>query len=92
MWEEKNRERFDLFINDIIRLFHNYVAGTKTMLDHVHALQDDMLRGVDFSDKYRARWDQQFGGSLLPQFVEDLVTHMHYKGILLPWPSLAFAA
>lgn len=60
------------------------------MLDHVHALQNDMFRGVDFSDKYRARWDQQFGGSSLPQFVEDLVTHMLYKGIPFALAELGF--
>lgn len=69
LWEEKNRDRFDLFINDVIRLFHNYFAGSRTLLGHVHALQNDMFRGIDFSDEYQTRWDQQFGGSSLPQFV-----------------------
>ncbi|CAA9459965.1 MAG: hypothetical protein AVDCRST_MAG37-3615 [uncultured Rubrobacteraceae bacterium] len=90
LWEEKNRDRFNLFINDIIRLFHNYVAGTRTMLDHVHALQNDVFRGIDFSDEYRARWDQQFGGSSLPQFVEDLVTYLLYKGIPFALAELGF--
>ncbi len=49
-----------------------------------------MFRGIDFSDEYQTRWDQQFGGSSLPQFVEDLVTYMLYKGIPFALAELSF--
>ncbi len=29
LWEERTRDRFDLFIDDVIRLFHNYLAGRR---------------------------------------------------------------
>ncbi len=90
LWEEKNRDRFDLFINDIIRLFHNYLAGTRTLLDHIRTLQGDTFRGIDFSDEYQARWDQQFGGSSLTQFVEDLLVYMLHKGVPFALAELSF--
>ena len=44
MWEEKNRERFDLFINDVIRFFHTYLTGTATLLEHLRTFQGSVSR------------------------------------------------
>ncbi len=91
LWEEKNRDRFDLFMNDVIRLFHNYVAGAATLLDHIRTLQEgNAYTGTDFSDEYQARWDQQLSGSSLPQFVEDLLAHMLHEGLPLAVAELNF--
>ena len=90
LWEAKTRDRFDLFINDVIRFFHNYLAGAATLLDHIHRLQGDVFRGIDFSDEYRARRDQQFASSPPPQFVEDLLAHMLYKGLPFALAELNF--
>jgi hypothetical protein len=90
LWEEKNRDRFGLFMNDIIRLFHNYLAGAATLLEHIRTLQSDAYLGTDFSDEYRTRWDQQFGDSSLPRFVEDLLAHMLHEGLPLAVAELNF--
>ena len=90
LWEEKNRNRFDLFINAVIRFLHNYLAGVATLLDHIRALQGDVFRGVDFSDEYRNRWDQQVGSSSLPRFLEDLLSHMLYRGLPFALAELNF--
>lgn len=90
LWEEKNRERFDLFLNDVIRLFHNYVAGAATLLDHIRTLQGDAYLATDSSDEYRVRWDEQVGDPSLPQFVEDLLAHMLHEGLPLAVAELNF--
>lgn len=90
LWEEKNRHRFDLFMNDVIRLFHNYLAGAATLLEHMRTLQGGVDPGTDFSDEYRTRWDQQLGGSSLPQFVEDLLDHMLHEGLPLAVAEISF--
>lgn len=90
LWGEKNRDRFDLFMNDVIRLFHNYLAGAATLLDHIRALQSEAYPGTDSSDEYRTRWEQQFGDSSLPRFVEDLLAHMLHEGLPLAVAELNF--
>ena len=90
LWEEENRDRLDLFMNDVIRLFHNYLAGAATLLDHIRTLQGDAYQGADFSDEYRSRWDQQFADSPLPRFVEDLLAHMLHEGLPLAVAELNF--
>ena len=90
LWEEKDQGRFDLFMNDVIRLFHNYLAGAATLLGHIRTVQDDIRWGTDFSEEYRTRWDQQVEGSSLPQFVEDLLAHMLHEGLPLAVAELNF--
>jgi hypothetical protein len=90
LWEEKTRNRFDLFINDVIRLFHNYLAGATTLLEHIHTLRDGLYEETDFSEEYRARWDGQFGEASLPRFVEDLLIYMLHKGLPFALAELNF--
>jgi hypothetical protein len=90
LWGEKNHDRFDLFMNDVIRLFHNYLAGAATLLDHIRTLQGEVYAGSDSSYEYRTRWDEQFGDSSPPQFVEDLLAHMLHEGLPLAVAELNF--
>ena len=48
--EQKNRNRLDLFINDVVRLFYNYVAGAGLLLRHVRSVQDDVNQETNFSE------------------------------------------
>lgn len=96
LWEEKTRDRFDLFINDVIRLFHNYLAGATTLLDHVHTLRDGLgdqgSRGgpSSFSGEYRERWEGQLGNASLPRFMEDLLVYMLHRGLPFSLAELNF--
>jgi len=90
LWEEKARDRFDLFINDVIRLFHNYLAGATTLIDHIDTLKDGLYGESGFSNEYQARWEEQLGGSALPRFVEDLLVYMLHQGLPLALAELNF--
>jgi hypothetical protein len=90
LWEERTRDRFDLFIDDVIRLFHNHLAGATTLLDHIDVLQNGLHGDAGFSDEYRARWEEWIGTPALPRFVEDLLVHMLHKGIPFALAELNF--
>jgi hypothetical protein len=90
LWEEKTRGRFDLFINDVIRLFHNYLAGATTLIDHIDTLQDGLYRKSGFSNEYQAQWEEQLGGADLPRFVEELLVYMLHQGLPLALAELNF--
>lgn len=80
LWEEKTRNRFDLFIDDVIRLFHNYLAGATTLLDHIDTLRDGLYADAGLSEEYQTRWREQIGASPLPRFMEDLLVYILYRG------------
>ncbi len=90
LWEERTRDRFDLFIDDVIRLFHNYLAGGTTLLDHIDTLRDGLYRDEGFSDEYQARWEEQIGEPALPRFMEDLLVYMLHQGLPFALAELNF--
>src|SRR5215207_9870422 len=81
LWEERTRDRFDLFIDDVIRLFHNYLAGALTLLDHMDTLRDALYGDEGFSEEYQARWEERIGGPALHHFIEDLLVYMLHQGL-----------
>ena len=90
LWEERTRDRFDLFIDDVIRLFHNYVAGALTLLDHMDTLRDALHADEGFSEEYQARWEERIEGPALPRFMEDLLVYMLYQGLPFALAELNF--
>lgn len=80
LWEKADRHRLDLFMSDVIRLFHNYLAGARTLLYHVRAFEGDEYRGTSFAHEYQRRVEQQVEGSSLHHFVQDLPGYMLHKG------------
>ena len=90
LWEERTRDRFDLFIDDVIRLFHNYLAGGTTLLDHIDTLRDGLYGESRFSNEYQARWEEQIGAPPLPRFMEDLLVYMLHEGLPFALAELNF--
>ena len=90
LWEERTRDRFDLFIDDVIRLFHNYLAGATTLLDHIDTLRDGLDGDTDLADEYQARWEEQIGAPPLPRFMEDLLVYMLHEGLPFALAELNF--
>ena len=90
LWEERTRDRFDLFIDDVIRLFHNYLAGATTLLDHIDTLRDGLHEDSSFSAEYQARCEEQIGAPALPRFMEDLLVYMLHKGLPFALAELNF--
>ena len=90
LWEEKTRNRFDLFINDVIRLFHNYLAGANTLLYHIRTLHEEFSLRGDLSDEYQGRWNEQFGYRALPNFLENLLSYVLYEGLPFALAELNF--
>ena len=81
LWEERTRDRFDLFLDDVIRLFHNYLAGALTLLDHMDTLRDALYGDEGFSEEYQAQWEERIGNPTLPRFMEDLLVYMLHQGL-----------
>ena len=90
LWEERTRDRFDLFIDDVIRLFHNHLAGATTLLDHIDTLRDGLYGDTSFSDEYQARWEEKVGNSTITRFVEDLLVYMLHQGLPFALAELNF--
>lgn len=89
MWEERDHGRLDLFIGNLTRLFHNYLAGAATLLDHTYTLIEESYQGTNFADEYQERVNQRFQISLVPHFIEDLRNYMRHEGLPLALAELS---
>src|SRR5215217_4233422 len=87
LWEERTRDRFDLFIDDVIRLFHNYLAGALTLLDHMDTLRDALYGDEGFSEEYQARWEERIVGPALPHLWRICSCTCSIRDYPSPWPS-----
>jgi hypothetical protein len=89
LWEIGNRESFDRFLDEVIRLLHNFVTAAISLRNHSFRVKDKVLPRDDadpLHEEYAERARTTFG-TPLPQFVHDLrrlcvhwrlpVTHGH---------------
>lgn len=91
LWDERYSGRLDLFVSEVTRLFHNYLAGAATLLDHTCALVEDTYQGTSFADEYQERVNQQFVQAPLSHFIEDLRDYMRHEGLPLALAELSFS-
>jgi hypothetical protein len=90
LWEEKDSHKLDLYINEVVRYFHNYLAGAVTLLDHTRAFMEDTHQEAAFAGEYQRRMNQQFDNSPLPRFMQDLRHYMLHKELPFALAELNF--
>jgi hypothetical protein len=91
LWDDKNRHKLDLYINEVVRYFHNYLAGAATLLDHTRAFIEDTRQEADLTGEYRQRMEQQFDQSPLPGFMRDLRYYMLHRELPFALAELNFS-
>jgi hypothetical protein len=73
LWDARNREAFEAFLDEVDRLLHNYLASVTSLRDHTRRLwtklppADPAVRS-----EYQARVDATFTDSPLANFVHGL--------------------
>jgi hypothetical protein len=92
LWEGKDRHKLDLYINEVVRYFHNYLAGAVTLLDHTRTFMEDTHQEAAFAVEYQRRMDQQFDNSPLPRFMQDLPHYMLHKELPFALAELNFGS
>lgn len=90
LFDERDRGKLLLFVRDVVRLFHNYLAGAATLLDHTRIVSDEVYRETSFANEYSQQIEQRFRNTPLPHFVEDLRNYMLHKGLPFALSELSF--
>jgi DNA repair exonuclease SbcCD ATPase subunit len=92
LWDEKDRHKLDLYINEVVRYFHNYLAGAVSLLDHTRVFIEDTRQEADFTGEYKQRMDRDFTHALLPNFMRDLRHYMLHRELPFALAELNFSA
>jgi hypothetical protein len=80
LWDPQNRNELDTIINEVIRLFHNYLASAKTLVDLTRNVIPEWYKDTDFQNEYTAQISSRFSSSPIVGFIEELRNYnLHYS-------------
>ena len=63
---------FDSFMAEITRLFHNYLAAAKTLIDHTRKFFQDEYKNSNFEREYNEKINETFTHSTISKFIQDI--------------------
>lgn len=90
LWTIENRDKLDAFHKEVIRLFHNYLASAKSLVEHTRIFAREMYFNTEFWDEYCKKISQQFDNSPLSHFIHDLRNYILHKGLPVTSTTLQF--
>ena len=80
LWTQDKRPELVMVMNEVARLFHNFLASAKTLVDHTRALVDDWYTESKFFEEYKAEVQKRFIGNSTIGFVEELRNYaLHFS-------------
>jgi hypothetical protein len=88
LWTQDKAEEMHKVTRELIRLFHNFLASAKTLVDHTRTLINDYYEGTNFLTEYQTEVNKRFVDNSLTGFIEDLRNYaLHYQ---LPFTGARF--
>ncbi|WP_135079223.1 hypothetical protein [Terasakiella sp. SH-1] len=78
---EENREADNQVHREVHRLFHNFLAGAKTLVDHTRAWVSQHYPNTKVSKLYNKKVKSEFETDELSKFINDLRNYMLHKGL-----------
>jgi len=83
LWHIKNRDKMQQFKMEIMRLFHNYLASVKSLVEHTRIIIREVHGNNRFSKECDLKIRELFDNSALSRFVQDFRNYILHKGIPL---------
>ena len=76
-------------IINVMRFLHNYLASSKTLIDHSRRIVKSLCEETPFYTEYGGRKNKCFVGNPLSHFVQDLRNFTLHRDIPLRGPTVA---
>ena len=78
----KNRDKLSNYQNEILRLFHNFLASASSLIDHARVLYNELYKNDNLFPDYIQEVNKRFVENPLAQFIVDLRHFMmHVKAL-----------
>ena len=81
MFNVDKRSELALAQNEVVRLFHNFVAGALTLVEHTRIMMRDDSVKKTVRTEYQQRVADSFANNPLAGFVQDLRNYILHKGV-----------
>lgn len=74
---------------EVMRLFHNFLAAAKSLIDHTRVFVDDHYRDTPLMQAYQQKIQADFADDPLMRFIQDLRNYMLHRA--LPGGSMSLS-
>jgi disulfide oxidoreductase YuzD len=79
MYAPEQRENLELLIDESSRLFHNFLASAKSLVDHTRVIVDRLYLNHEFRNEYQRKLDQEIANNPVQKFVQKMRNYtQHY--------------
>lgn len=78
---QNNKEAGNQAHREINRLVHNFVAASKSLIDHTRVFIDTHYAHTSLAEAYQERITGRFANDPVSKFVQDLRNYMLHKGL-----------
>ncbi len=86
MYSSEQRENLESLIDEASRLFHNFLASAKSLVDHTRNIVNRLYSNQEFIKEYEAKLAGNIANNSVKKFVQRLRNYtQHY---ILPIPAL----
>lgn len=66
---------------EVMRLFHNFLASAKSLVDHTRTFVDNHYTGTGFKQAYEQKVQAELANDPLMKFIQDLRNYMLHRGL-----------
>ncbi|SKB11420.1 conserved hypothetical protein [Planktothrix sp. PCC 11201] len=87
---DKQKE-VNLLIDETSRLFHNFLASAKTLVDHTRVIVKRLYSNQEFIKEYQAKIDQDIANNDVQKFVQYLRNYTQHYTLPIPALQIEFA-
>ncbi|MBE9143364.1 hypothetical protein [Planktothrix mougeotii] len=85
------RKEVNLLLDETSRLFHNFIASAKTLVDHTRVIVKRLYSNQEFIKEYQAKIDQDIANNDVQKFVQHLRNYTQHYTLPIPALQIAFA-
>ena len=79
IYSSEQRENLELLLEETSRLFHNFLASAKSLVDHTRVIVNRLYSNQEFIKKYQEKLDRDIANNPIQKFVHKLRNYtQHY--------------
>ncbi|WP_344965538.1 hypothetical protein [Oceanisphaera sediminis] len=90
LMSEENREAGHQAHREINRLFHNFIASAKTLIEHTRIFVDKHYKDTPLHQAYAQKIKSEYAEDELCRFIQDLRNYMLHQGLPHSQMSISF--
>ncbi len=81
LFMEEQRDTGEKIHMEVMRLFHNFLAAAKSLVDHTRVFIDEYYSGSPVFDAYKDKVKADLSDNPLVRFIQDLRNYMMHRGL-----------